>query len=147
MPRKATKPAPAKKPSLKLLGRSNVAFPANPAPGILETFPNRNPHRDYWVRFDCAEFTSLCPVTGQPDFAVIQIRYMPDRLCVETKSLKFYLASYRNTPSFGEDIANRILADLAEVLSPRHLEVTAEFSPRGGIALNVEVIFADEIPF
>ena len=76
---------------LKLLGRSETHYPTKPAADILETFPNRYPQRDYWIRFDCAEFTSVCPVTGQPDFARIRIEYIPGERCIETKSLKFYL--------------------------------------------------------
>lgn len=130
-------------PQLKLLGRSGATFPKHPSRDTLETFPNRHPGRTYWVRFDCPEFTSLCPVTGQADFATIRIRYIPGARCIESKSLKFYLASFRSTPSFGEDIANRILEDLASVLEPLKLEVDAEFSPRGGIALNVAASYPD----
>lgn len=128
---------------LTLLGSSGARFPSTPDAGILETFPNRNKQRDYWITFDCPEFTSLCPVTGQPDFATLQIRYIADELCVETKSLKFYLASFRSTPSFGEDVANRILGDLVAVLSPRRLRVEARFSPRGGIGLSVHAEHPD----
>jgi 7-cyano-7-deazaguanine reductase len=125
-------------PQNALLGRSEARFPRKPDGKILETFPNRNRGRDYWITLDCAEFTSLCPVTGQPDFAHVEIRYVPRDLCVETKSLKFYLASFRSTPSFGEDVANRILDDLAAALRPRLLHVEVRFSPRGGISLCVE---------
>ncbi len=139
------------KPELKLLGRSDVAFPKSPSQSTLETFPNRNPHRSYEVLFECPEFTSLCPVTGQADFAKITIRYNPCDLCIESKSLKFYLASFRSTPSFGEDVANRILSDFVAVVKPLFVEVLAEFSPRGGISLNVRVDHTsdedDDIPF
>ncbi len=131
-----TRPS-SKKPSL--LGRSEARLPARPDRGILETFPNRNKKRDYWITLDCPEFTSLCPVTGQPDFASMEIRYVADALCVETKSLKFYLASYRSTPSFAENVINRILDDLAAVLRPRQLRVRGRFASRGGISLCVEV--------
>jgi 7-cyano-7-deazaguanine reductase len=139
------------KPELKLLGRSDVAFPKSPSKSTLETFPNRNPDRHYEVLFECPEFTSLCPVTGQADFAKITIRYIPGNQCIESKSLKFYLASFRSTPSFGEDVANRILSDFVAVVKPRFVEVLAEFSPRGGISLNVRVDHTqpevDDIPF
>lgn len=132
------------RPALKLLGSSEARFPSAPDPATLEVFPNRSAGRTYWVTFECAEFTSLCPVTGQPDFATLRIRYIPDAECVETKSLKFYLSSYRSTPSFGEDVANRILNDLVAVLNPKFLHVHVEFSPRGGIALSVDAVFPEE---
>ncbi len=139
------------KPALKLLGRSDATFPKKPSRDTLETFPNRNRNRPYLVSFECPEFTSLCPVTGQADFAKIIIQYIPDELCIESKSLKFYLASYRSTPSFGEDVANRILDDLVAVLTPQEMKVVAEFSPRGGISLTVEAEHGsdpfDDIPF
>lgn len=122
---------------LKLLGSSGAPFPEKPAPEILETFENRYPHRDYVIRFDCADFTSLCPITGQPDFAKLQIEYVADRLCIETKSLKFYLASYRNSRSFNEEVANRILDDLVSVCAPRRMTVHGEFASRGGISVTV----------
>jgi len=124
--------------SLRLLGRSEAKYPARPSAAILETFPNRFPQRSYWIHFDCSEFTSMCPVTGQPDFAVIHVRYIPDLLCIETKSLKFYLASYRHTKSFNEEIVNRILEDLLAACSPRRMEVHGEFSARGGISVTVD---------
>jgi len=133
--------------ALKLLGSSKARFPSAPSKKTLEVFPNRSAGRTYWVTFECAEFTSLCPVTGQPDFATLRIRYVPDALCVETKSLKFYLSSYRSTPSFGEDVANRILDDLVAVLSPKHLHVRADFSPRGGIGLSVDAVYPDGAEF
>lgn len=123
---------------LNLLGRSESRLPASPDEAQLETFPNRSPERDYWIQLDCPEFTSLCPVTGQPDFAAIQIRYIPDVFCVETKSLKFYLASFRNRPSFNEEVVNRILDDLVAAVDPRHLVIRGQFGSRGGISLSVE---------
>lgn len=135
---------PAKKQrQLSLLGRSEARFPSKPDGRILETFANRNRQRDYWITLECPEFTSLCPVTGQPDFASLQIRYIADELCVETKSLKFYLASFRSTPSFGEDVVNRILNDLVAALRPRRLRVEARFAPRGGISLCVHAEHPD----
>jgi 7-cyano-7-deazaguanine reductase len=99
----------------------------------LETFPNPSPDRDYEIRFDCPEFTCLCPMTGQPDFATIRIKYVPDKLCVELKSLKLYLWSYRNDGAFHEAVTNRILDDLVEALAPRRAEVEGDFFVRGGI--------------
>jgi len=128
---------------VSLLGRSEAQLPSKPDRKILETFPNRNKSRDFWITLDCPEFTSLCPVTGQPDFASIEIRYIADELCVETKSLKFYLASFRSTRSFGEDVVNRILDDLVTVLKPRSVEIEAQFAPRGGISLRVDVEYPE----
>jgi len=99
----------------------------------LETFPNPTPTRDYEIRFECPEFTCVCPMTGQPDFATIRIAYTPDRLCVELKSLKLYLWSFRNEGAFHEAVTNRILDDLVEALLPRKMEVTGDFLVRGGI--------------
>jgi 7-cyano-7-deazaguanine reductase len=99
----------------------------------LETFPNPNPERDYTIRFECPEFTCLCPKTGQPDFATIEVLYIPDRLCVELKSFKLYLWSYRNEGAFHEAVTNRILDDLVRAIAPRRAQVTGEFNVRGGI--------------
>jgi 7-cyano-7-deazaguanine reductase len=99
----------------------------------LETFPNPNPERDYTIRFECPEFTCLCPKTGQPDFATIEVLYVPDRLCVELKSFKLYLWSYRNEGAFHEAVTNRILDDLVQAIAPRRAQVTGEFNVRGGI--------------
>ena len=124
--------------SLTLLGRSENRLPTEPSAAILETFPNRNPQRSYTVTLDYPEFSSLCPVTGQPDSAHLRIVYVPADKCIETKSLKFYLASYRNLPSFNEDIVNRVLDDIVAACAPRHAKVRGEFSPRGGIRLTAE---------
>ena len=99
----------------------------------LETFPNPSPRRDYTIEFSCPEFTCLCPRTGQPDFATIRIRYVPDRLCVELKSLKLYLWSFRDEGHFHEAVTNRILDDLAAAVRPRSMEVVGDFLVRGGI--------------
>ncbi|MFL5373740.1 MAG: preQ(1) synthase [Myxococcales bacterium] len=99
----------------------------------LETFPNPSPGRDYQIQFECPEFTCVCPMTGQPDFAVIRITYVPDRLCVELKSLKLYLWSFRDEGAFHEAVTNRILDDLVEALRPRRAEVIGVFFVRGGI--------------
>ena len=128
---------PAHTPSaLTQLGRK-TPLPASPAQAKLEAFPNRHPDRDYTVRFDCPEFTSLCPITGQPDFGHIVIEYVPGRLCLESKSLKLYLGSFRNEGSFAESITNRIRDDLVKACRPRRLTVTSDFTPRGGIGLRV----------
>jgi len=99
----------------------------------LDTFPNPQPKRDYTIEFTCPEFTCLCPKTGQPDFATISIRYVPDRLCVELKSLKLYLWSFRDQGHFHEAVTNRILDDLVKLLRPRSMEVVGDFFVRGGI--------------
>ncbi len=122
---------------LTLLGNSEAASPKSPKDARLETFPNPKPGRDYVIRLDCPDFTSLCPVTGQPDFAEILVEYVPGKLCVETKSLKLYLSSYRNVHSFNEQVINRILDDLVQVCQPRRIRVEGRFVPRGGISLTV----------
>lgn len=129
---------------LKLLGKAGAEYPAAPTSATLETFKNRFPKRDYWIRFDCPEFTSMCPVTGQPDFAKITIDYVPDQFCIETKSLKFYLASFRNTRSFNEEIVNRILDDLVAACSPRKARVHGAFAARGGVSVTVDAAFPSE---
>lgn len=128
---------------LTLLGRSEAKLPASPSEAKLETFPNPA-RRAYRIRFETADFTSLCPVTGQIDFATITIEYVPDKLCIESKSLKFYLASYRNERAFNEAVTNRILDDFVRACRPRQATVTAEFSARGGIALTVRASFPHE---
>ena len=104
----------------------------------LETFPNHHPARDYTVTLQTEEFTCLCPMTGQPDFARLRIQYIPEERIVESKSLKLYLWSFRNEGAFHEHIANVILDDLVEALAPRWCKVTADFGVRGGIAITVE---------
>jgi 7-cyano-7-deazaguanine reductase len=99
----------------------------------LETFDNPNPERDYEIRFECPEFTCLCPLTGQPDFATIRISYTPDKTCVELKSLKLYLWSFRDQGAFHEAVTNQILDDLLQALKPRKCEVVGDFLIRGGI--------------
>ena len=128
---------------LTLLGNSENRLPRSPEEARLELFPNRNAARNYWNELDYPEFSSLCPVTGQPDTAHLTIKYIPDALCVETKSLKFYLASFRNLPSFNEDIVNRILDDIAGACAPRRLLVKGRFSPRGGIRLTATASYPD----
>jgi 7-cyano-7-deazaguanine reductase len=134
----------SRKPSnLTLLGRSAARLPSSPANAKLETFANPA-RRSYSVHFETADFTSLCPVTGQADFARISIEYVPDKLCVESKSLKFYLASFRNERAFNEAITNRILDDFVRACAPREAVITAAFAARGGIALTVRATFPDE---
>jgi len=111
---------------------------------LLETFENEFPNRDYTIIHTAPEFTSLCPKTGQPDFATIDIDYIPNKLCIELKSLKLYLNSYRNDGVFFESVTNRILEDLVEVCSPRYMLVTAEFNVRGGISSVVEAEYESE---
>lgn len=133
-------PRKAKSARLTLLGRSEVHVPASPSKAMLETFPNPA-KRNYWIHFETSDFTSLCPVTGQADFARIEIDYIPDQRCIESKSLKFYLASYRNERAFNESVTNRILDDFVRACAPRKASVTASFSARGGIALTVRTSF------
>lgn len=111
----------------------------------LETFENQYPQRDYTIQIVCPEFTSVCPKTGQPDFGTLTIDYVPDRKCVELKSLKFYLQRFRNEGIFYENVTNRILDDLVSVLSPRKLTLTAAFTPRGGISTTVTASFTREV--
>jgi len=120
--------------NLKSLG-NKTEYKTDYAPEVLETFDNRHPDNDYWVQFNCPEFTSLCPITGQPDFAEIVISYIPDRKMVESKSLKLYLFSFRNHGAFHEDCVNIIMKDLIALMQPKYIEVTGYFTPRGGISI------------
>jgi 7-cyano-7-deazaguanine reductase len=123
-----------KNQKLTLLG-NKTEYKQNYAPEVLETFENKHPGNDYRVRFNCPEFTSLCPVTGQPDFATILIDYIPDLKMVESKSLKLYLFSFRNHGAFHEDCVNIIMKDLIALMNPKYIEVTGLFTPRGGISI------------
>ena len=123
------------KDNLKSLGRK-AEIPETYAPEVLEAFENRHPERDYWVQFNCPEFTALCPITGQPDFGEIKILYIPDEKMVESKSLKLYLFSFRNHGDFHEDVINIILNDLVKLMEPRYIEVVGLFVPRGGISIH-----------
>lgn len=120
---------------ITLLGNQKTKYPSDYAPQVLETFPNKHPDNDYFVKFNCPEFTSLCPMTGQPDFATIYISYVPDRRMVESKSLKLYLFSFRNHGDFHEDCVNIIMKDLIRLMDPRYIEVRGIFTPRGGISI------------
>jgi 7-cyano-7-deazaguanine reductase len=111
---------------------------------ILEVFDNQYPDRDYNIIHTAPEFTSLCPKTGQPDFATIVVEYIPDKLCVELKSLKLYLNSYRDDGIYFESVTNRILDDLVKVCKPRYMLVTAEFNVRGGISSVIEAEYESE---
>lgn len=122
---------------LTLLSASKTPVPSSPADADLETFENTHPERDYVISFDCPEFTSLCPITGQPDFGHLTIEYIADKKCVESKSLKIYLFSFRNHGAFHEAVTNQILDDLVLACTPRWARVIGNFRPRGGIAINV----------
>lgn len=126
-----------KYPGLTMLKTSATVVPTSPDDARLETFANTHPDRDYTVQFECPEFTSLCPITGQPDFGEIIIEYVPDKRCIESKSLKLYLFAFRNHGAFHEEVVNRILEDVVQACRPREAVVTGEFNPRGGIALSV----------
>lgn len=122
------------KEGLQSLGKT-TQYRQDYAPEVLEAFQNKHPENDYWVRFNCPEFTSLCPITGQPDFAEIRISYLPDQKMVESKSLKLYLFSFRNHGDFHEDCVNKIMKDLIRLMDPKYIEVTGIFTPRGGISI------------
>ena len=128
---------------LTLLKAGERNYPTSPDEARLEAFENPYASRDYWIEFDCPEFTALCPVTGQPDFGHIVIRYIPDRLCLESKSLKLYLFSFRNQGTFHEEAVNRILDDVVRTIRPRRAIVRGDFNPRGGIALKIEASHPD----
>ncbi len=122
--------------NLKNLGNKNTKYDFNYTPEILETFVNKHQENDYFVKFNCPEFTSLCPITGQPDFGSVYISYIPDELMVESKSLKLYLFSFRNHGDFHEDCMNIIMKDLIKLMNPRYIEVWGKFLPRGGISID-----------
>ena len=119
---------------LQTLGKK-TEYRMDYAPEVLETFENKHKGNDYWVQFNCPEFTSLCPITGQPDFAEIKIMYLPDERMVESKSLKLYLFSFRNHGDFHEDCVNIIMKDLIKLMDPKYIEVIGLFTPRGGISI------------
>ena len=122
--------------SLTLLGKTGVKYRTDYDPSLLETFDNKHPDRDYFVKFNCPEFTSLCPITGQPDFATIYISYVPTKKMVESKSLKLYLFSFRNHGDFHEDCINIIMNDLIKLMDPAYIEVWGKFLPRGGLSID-----------
>lgn len=130
---------------LKQLGSKTTNYKFDiPAPEVLETFPNQYPHREYKIQFDCPEFSSLCPLTKQPDFGKIQILYIPDKKCIETKSLKLYLFSYRNHGTFMETLVNEILENLVAICDPKKMQVVGIFNVRGGIKISVEAEYEKE---
>lgn len=121
---------------VKSLGEAGTKYKDDYAPEVLEAFSNQHPDNDYFVTFNCPEFTSLCPKTGQPDFATIYINYIPGERMVESKSLKLYLFSFRNRGDFHEDCINIIMKDLKKLMDPKYLEVLGHFTPRGGISID-----------
>ena len=121
---------------VSLLGNQGTSYPTDYDPSLLETFVNKHPDNEYVVTFDCPEFTTLCPKTGQPDFGHIYITYIPRERMVESKSLKLYLFSFRNHGDFHEDCVNIIMKDLWKLMNPRYIEVRGFFMPRGGISIN-----------
>ncbi|HET9571236.1 MAG TPA: preQ(1) synthase [Bacteroidales bacterium] len=120
---------------LKNLGHTTT-YTFDYHPEVLESFPNKHPENDYMVKFNSPEFTSLCPITGQPDFATLYISYLPDGKLVESKSLKLYLFSFRNHGAFHEDCINIILKDLVKLMDPKYIEVWGKFLPRGGLSID-----------
>jgi 7-cyano-7-deazaguanine reductase len=131
-------------PNVTLLGNQGTKYPTDYAPEMLETFKNKHPENEYLVTFTCPEFTTLCPKTGQPDFAKIIINYIPREDMVESKSLKLYLFSFRNHGDFHEDAVNIIMKDLVKLMNPRYLEVIGLFTPRGGISILPFANYGDE---
>lgn len=135
-------------PARETAGLTKLGAPTSyrfdePGPDLLEAFPNRYPGRDYVITFEHPEFTSLCPMTGQPDFATIVVQYAPGEKCVESKSFKLYMCAYRNHGSFMESVTNKMADDLIATLSPRRLTVTGEFNVRGGTGITVRVEYLD----
>lgn len=133
--KKSTKRSAKELTGVTLLGNTATDYPSHYAPEVLEVFPNKNPQDQAWTTFVCTEFTSLCPKTGQPDFARIYINYVADKKMVESKSLKIYLFSFRNHGDFHEDCVQKICNDLYNVMKPKFIEVIGEFTPRGGITI------------
>lgn len=126
------------------LGENQTDYPQTYAPKVLEAFDNKNPGKIAWTTFVCTEFTSLCPKTGQPDFAKVFINYIADKKMVESKSLKLYLFSFRNHGDFHEDCVQTICDDLVKLMKPKYIEVIGEFTPRGGIAIFPYASFANK---
>lgn len=122
--------------NLNMLGNQNIKYEFQYNPGLLETFENKHRENDYFVKFNCPEFTSLCPITSQPDFATVYISYVPEVKMVESKSLKLYLLSFRNHGDFHEDCMNIIMKDLIKLMDPKYIEVWGKFTPRGGISID-----------
>ena len=131
--------------SLTLLKQNEHNYPQSPDEASLETFKNLYADRDYVIEFDCPEYTSLCPVTSQPDYGHLTVRYVPDKLCIESKSLKLYLYSFRNANIFHEEAVNSLLDAIVRTCSPRRAEVIGRFRPRGGIAINVKATYGGDV--
>jgi 7-cyano-7-deazaguanine reductase len=131
--------------NLELLGQGKTKYPTCPEEAVLETFENRWPDSEYMVELECPEFSSLCPKTGQPDFARFTVGYYPNMRLVESKALKLYLFSFRNHGEFHESVTNRIADDLYKAMEPRALVVRGDFYPRGGISINPTVMLGDPI--
>jgi len=121
---------------ITLLHPNSTKYPSSYSPEVLETFVNKHQENDYFVKFNCPEFTSLCPITGQPDYAAITISYVPGERMVESKSLKLYMFSFRNHGDFHEDVVNIIMKDLIRLMDPKYIEVWGKFTPRGGISID-----------
>ncbi|MDR3073702.1 MAG: preQ(1) synthase [Deltaproteobacteria bacterium] len=134
---------PGETSGLTKLGAPTSYRFSEPGPDLLESFPNRYPERDYAITFEHPEFTSLCPMTGQPDFATITVRYVPGERCVESKSFKLYMCAFRNHGSFMESLTNKIADDLIGLLRPRRMTVTGVFNVRGGTGITVRVEHLD----
>ena len=130
--------------NLSLLGSNSTKYPNSPEEAKLEVIPNKWTNNDYLVNLDCHEFTCLCPKTQQPDFAKIYIKYIPKEFLVESKSLKLYLFSFRNTGIFHEFVINKIAKDLFEIMQPKFLQVTGDFLARGGISIRPVVELGDK---
>lgn len=130
--------------NISALGSAKTTYSDNYAPEVLETFDNKHPEHEYVVRFDCPEFTTLCPKTGQPDFGHIYISYIPAEKMVESKSLKLYLFSFRNHGDFHEDCVNIIMKDLRKLMNPKYIEVEGRFMPRGGISIHPFANWGDQ---
>ncbi|MCK5084746.1 MAG: preQ(1) synthase [Candidatus Pacebacteria bacterium] len=128
---------------LKNIGAEKTEYPFLPERAKLEAFKNKHLNTDYLIPFVCNEFTALCPITGQPDFAKIEIVYVADKLCLESKSFKLYLFSFRNYGEFHEDVVNRIFNDLWKLLKPRYMRIWADFNVRGGISIKPMIIKFD----
>lgn len=133
---------------LKSLGTNQTDYRyEDPSAGMLEVFPNRNPEGSYFVNLKFPEFTSLCPKTGQPDFAEIFVQYVPNELCLESKSVKLYFFAYRNFGAFMESITNKIIRDFVQACSPKQMKVTAKFAPRGALAITVDAFYYEATGF
>lgn len=132
------------KEELSILKQGKTEYPGVPEKAELQTFDNPSPDNDYVIEFETSEFTSLCPVTSQPDFGRVSISYKPDKKCIESKSLKLYLFSFRNYGGFAEEIVNRILDDFVKASGPKQAKVTGDFTARGGITIKVEAVYNRE---